>query len=95
MRKMAMDAKDNGKRMILLVSICMALSGCALLPGSRLNRQARQLKESLSRAEVTLLNRDEEIRKLNKLLKEKDAQLKEKDDKIELMRKKLESLGVF
>jgi len=42
-----------------------------------------------------LLEKDEEIRKLQKSLFEKEQELQKKDSRIEKLRKKLEGFGVF
>lgn len=67
-------------RKFLSVLIIFSLVGCVSV--------SKKLKESL-------LQKDEEIKKLQDLLQEKEGIIKEKDLKIEELRKKLESLGVF
>lgn len=70
---------------IIIPFLCLNIVGCASFctPGKR------------AALENVILAQEEEIRILNNSIAEKDQLIKAKNSKIEIMRKKLESLGVF
>lgn len=78
---------------ILLILICLSLVGCAVTPKIRLEIQ--MLETQIAELKDSLLKKEQEIKRLQGLLKEKERLLQEKDSKIESLRKKLGTFGVF
>ena len=66
-----------------MVLIIFSLVGCV------------SASKKLKLQQESLLQKDEEIKRLQGLLEKKEGIIKEKDLKIEELRKKLEGLGVF
>ncbi len=70
---------------------CLILSGCA----TAANNIKPESENRTVQLEAFLLQKDEDILRLNSLLEEKERQLEEKNIKIQELRKKLEMFGVF
>ncbi|MFC1708938.1 hypothetical protein ACFL2J_02615 [Candidatus Omnitrophota bacterium] len=75
-------------RKLVVVLLCLALSGCVATPKVKKAEQEAPLQEAL-------VKKDESIQRLQGLLKERDRQIAEKNEKIEKMRERLEMFGVF
>ncbi len=76
-------------RNIIIITLCLALVGCASAS------KRKSLEQQVTQLQSVLTKSNEEINDLHLLLKDKENQIKEKEKKIEELRNKLEMFGVF
>lgn len=81
---------------VLMVILCVQACGCASFSQCvNLKKEAVVFRQDLAKKEELLLSKEEEIKNLQALLKEKEDKLNERDLELQQLRKKLEGFGVF
>ena len=80
--------KDKIKAIFIGI-LCLGLFGCITISKSS------KLEEQVTELQGVILKKDEGIKNLERLLKEKEKQINEKDAKIKKLRENLEMFGVF